>query len=107
MAMFGGGDYAEVARWLQNFVVCHAKRVNARVEGVVDATGAREGRSYGVRLRLGDRLLPPADEAPVELAYGDVASDRGSLAWCGELAARVRSLAGGFVGASQGSRQSA
>jgi hypothetical protein len=105
--MFSGGDYEEVARWLRNFVVSHGKRENLRVEGVVDAVGAREGKSYGVRLRLGERLLPPADAAPVELGYADVAGNRGSLAWCNELAARVRRLARGFAEASQPSRPSA
>jgi len=105
--MFSGGDYAEVARWLQNFVASHAKRENLRVEGVVDAVGPRAGKSYGVRLRLGARLLPPADEAPIDLAYRDVAANRGSLVWCTELAARVRGLAGGFAEASRRSRQSA
>ena len=58
--MFSGGDYSEVGRWLWNFVEAHAKRENLRVEALVDAAGAREGKSYGVRLRLAERLLPPA-----------------------------------------------
>ena len=56
--MFSGGDYDEVARWLENFVRAHAKRENLRVEAVVETEGAREGQSYGVRLRLGEDLRP-------------------------------------------------
>ena len=91
--MFGGGDYAEVARWLGNFVTSHAKRENLRVEAVLEAEGPRQGRSYGVRLRLGDALCPAADVASLELAFAEVASGRGSLIWCDALAARVRALA--------------
>jgi hypothetical protein len=94
--MFSGGEYSEVGRWLWNFVEAHAKRENLRVEALVDAAGAREGKSYGVRLRLAERLLPPADQAPVEMTYADVAAGKGQLAWCDALAANVRTLAGGF-----------
>ena len=99
--MFSGGDYAEVGRWLRNFVVSHGKREDPRVEALVDTAGAREGQSYGVRLRLGGRLLPAADEAAVELGYGEVASNRGNLVWCNELAARVRGLAKGLAADSE------
>ncbi len=105
--MFSGGDYGEVARWLGNFVTSHAKRENLRVEAVVETDGPREGASYGVRLRLGEALSPPADEAPVELPYDEVASNRGSLGWCSRLAERVRVLARGFSPAGHGSRRSA
>jgi len=91
--MFSGGDYAEVARWLTNFVTSHAKRENPHVEAAVDTQGDREGRSYGVRLLLGSALEPPADRAPVELAFEEVASRRGELAWCQALATRVRERA--------------
>ena len=91
--MFSGGDYEEVGRWVSNFVVSHAKRENVRVEGVVETEGPREGKSYGLRLRLGERLLPPAGEAPVELPYLEVAEQRGSMAWCAALAGRIRGLA--------------
>ena len=94
--MFSGGDYSEVGRWLWNFVEAHAKRENLRVEALVDAAGAREGKSYGVRLRLAERLLPPADQAPVEMTYAEVAAGRGQIAWCDALALHVRTLAGGF-----------
>jgi hypothetical protein len=91
--MFSGGSYEDVARWLANFVRSHAKREDLRVEAVLEAAGPREGASYGVRLRLGERLLPLPDQPPLELPYREVADNRGSLAWCGALAARVRALA--------------
>lgn len=91
--MFSGGDYEEVARWLGNFVVSHAKRESLSVEAALDAEGAREGKSYGVRLRLGERLLPAPGQPPIELSYREVADSRGSLAWCSALAARIGSLA--------------
>ena len=91
--MFSGGSYEDGARWLANFVRSHAKREDLRVEAVLEAQGPREGTSYGVRLRLGERLLPPLEQPPVELSYREVADNRGSLAWCGALAARIRALA--------------
>jgi hypothetical protein len=91
--VFSGGSYEEVTRWLQNFVLSHAKRESPRLEAVVEAEGEREGKSYGVRLRLGDRLLPPQNSPPIELAYPEVAEGKGSLGWCEALAKRVRSLA--------------
>ena len=105
--MFSGGDYEEVGRWLANFVAAHAKRENARVEAVADTAGARQGKSYGVRVRLGKRLMPPPDQSPLELSFGEVADGRGQLAWCNELAARVRGLAAAFAAANQPSRQRA
>ena len=64
--MFSGGDYHEVARWLENFVNSHAKREDPRAEAVLDTEGPREGTSYGVRVRLGfgeqaARLQTPHD----------------------------------------------
>lgn len=103
--MFAGGDYDEVARWLRNFATAHAKRENARVEVAVDVAEPRIGTSYGLRLRLGERLLPPADAAPVELAYADVAAGRGSLAWCESLAQRLRALAAAFTTSADESRR--
>jgi hypothetical protein len=85
--MFSGGDYHEVARWLENFVNSHAKREDPRAECVLDTDGPREGTSYGVRVRLGERLSPE-----IELPFTDPASKRGSLAWCQQLADRVRGL---------------
>ena len=88
--MFSGGDYEEVGRWLWNFVTSHAKREDARVEAVVETEGPREGVSYGVRLRLGERLYPPPDVPPLELSYAEVARERGGLGWCSALADRIR-----------------
>ncbi len=105
--MFSGGDYEEVARWLRNFVTSHAKREDLRAEAVVEAGGPREGRSYGVRLRLGEALRPPAGEQPIELGYDEVARDRGSLNWCAALAERVRALAREPSRAGVGSGRSA
>ncbi|HTY76447.1 MAG TPA: hypothetical protein VMI34_01410 [Candidatus Bathyarchaeia archaeon] len=85
--MFGGGDYHEVARWLENFATSHAKREDPRAESALDAGRPREGVSFGVRVRLGEQLSPE-----IELAFSDVASHRGSLAWCQALADRVRGL---------------
>jgi hypothetical protein len=91
--MFSGGEYHEVARWLRNFVTAHAKRENLRAEAVVESEGAREGQSFGVRLRLGEGLAPAPPAPPLELAFSEVAQQRGSLAWCHGLADRVRGLA--------------
>jgi hypothetical protein len=81
---FSGGGYEEVARWLWNFVTAHAKRVNPRVEVLLDAEDEREGRSYGVRFRLGAHVSPV-----MELDYKEVADHRGSLAWGKALAERT------------------
>ena len=86
--MFSGGDYAEVERWLRMFVNSHAKRVDPRIEAVIEAGDEREGKSYGVRLRFRDRVSPL-----VEIAYAEAAANRGSLAWGRALADRVKSLA--------------
>ena len=85
--MFSGGDYHEVARWLENFATSHAKREDLRAECVLDTDGPREGRSYGLRVRVADRL-----SSEVELPFADVAAGRGSMAWCQSLADRVRGL---------------
>jgi len=105
--MFSGGDYDEVGRWLWNFTTAHAKRENLRAEARVDSEGPRAGRSYGLRLTLGEQLAPPAGAPPLELSFADVAAGRGHLAWCDDLAARVRSLARGLSGAGQTTRQTA
>lgn len=86
--MFSGGTYDEVARWLRNFLTSHAKRVNPRVEVVLEDDDERKGKSYGVHLRLGSHVSPL-----VGLDFRDVAANRGSLAWCAALAERVRQLA--------------
>ena len=86
--MFSGGTYDEVARWLRNFLTSHAKRVSPRVEVVLDAGDAREGKSYGARLRVGARVSPV-----VEFDFHEVAEKRGGLAWCAERAERTKALA--------------
>jgi hypothetical protein len=86
--VFSGGTYHEVARWLWNFLTSHAKRVDPRVEVVVESTDQRAGKSYGVRLRLGRHLGPI-----IEFAFREVADNRGNLVWCTRLAERTTSLA--------------
>ena len=86
--MFSGGSYEEVARWLNNFLLAHAKRENPRIEVELDAGDEREGKSYDARLRLGEKL-----SRPLELDYKEVADNRGSLAWGRAMAERVRALA--------------
>ena len=86
--MFSGGTYQEVARWLRNFLTAHAKRVDPHVEAVLDDDDRREGKSYGLRLRLGRRLSPL-----LELDFREVADNRGTLAWCAGLAERTQGLA--------------
>ena len=86
--MFSGGSYDEVARWLHNFLLAHAKRENPRVEVESESGDERQGKSYAARLRLGDKLSPP-----IELDYKEVADNRGSLAWGRAMAERTRALA--------------
>jgi hypothetical protein len=105
--MFSGGDYEEVARWLGNFAASHAKRENPKAEAVLEAEGPREGSSYGLRLRLGERLMPAPGQPPLELPFREVADNRGSLAWCSALAARIRSVARELSEAERGSLKSA
>jgi hypothetical protein len=85
---FSGGSYGEVRRWVWNFLTSHAKRVDPRIEVELDADDAREGVSYGARLRLGTKATKLID-----LDYKDVAANRGSLAWCVALAERTKDLA--------------
>jgi hypothetical protein len=86
--VFSGGTYPEVARWLWNFLTAHAKRVDPRIEVVLDAEGEREGKSYGARLSFRRQV-----GATIEFEFRDVADNRGSLAWCSALAERTKSLA--------------
>ena len=104
---FSGGDYEDVGRWLENFATSHAKRESPRVEATVDTAGAHEGHSYGLSLRLDERRLPAPGDAPLDFAYSDVAQRRGSMAWCAELAERVRGLARRLVEQERGARKSA
>jgi hypothetical protein len=95
--MFSGGDYEEVTRWLANFATAHAKRENVRAEVEIDTAGPREGTSYGIHARIGAAVAPAPGEPPVELSFAEVATGRGSLAWCDALAARVRALVRGLA----------
>jgi hypothetical protein len=92
--VFSGGTYEEVARWLRNFLASHAKREHPRVEVVMDDDEALQGRAYRAWLRLGDR-----SSEPLELGYREVADQRGTLAWCADLAARTRAQARGLLAA--------
>ena len=85
--MFSGGDYHEVARWLENFATSHAKREDLRAECVLDTDGPREGTSYGLSVRVADRF-----SSEIEILFTDVAAGRGGMAWCQSLADRVRGL---------------
>src|SRR5512141_3200480 len=86
--MFSGGDYHEVARWLEHFATSHAKREDLRAECVLDTDGPRERASYGLRVRVADRL-----SSEIEVPFADAAVNRGGMAWCQSLADRVRGLA--------------
>jgi hypothetical protein len=83
--VFSGGSYDEVARWLKMFLNSHAKREHPRVEAALDDEDARENVSYAARLVLGDRTSPL-----MEFDYKTVAAHRGELAWCTDLARRIR-----------------
>ncbi len=91
--MLLGGSYEEMARWLWNFATSHAKRESPRVEAVVETPEEREGKSYGLRLRVDERSLPRLDQPPIEFAYSEVAEGKGSFAWCEALANRIRAWA--------------
>jgi hypothetical protein len=86
--MFSGGSYDDVSRWLGNFLTVHAKREDPRMEVVLDSGGDLEGQAYRARARFGERF-----SEPMTFEYRDVADNRGTLAWCAALAARVRDLA--------------
>ncbi|MCI0549057.1 MAG: hypothetical protein L0027_17475 [Candidatus Rokubacteria bacterium] len=105
--MFSGGSYEEVGRWLWNFVLSHAKREDGRIEAEVDTSGPHEGKSYGVRLRLGERREPPFGAPALEFPYPLVAEQRGHLAWCQSLAQDVRAVARKVLAAEIGARRSA
>ena len=96
-AVFSGGTYPEVARWLWNFLTAHAKRVDPRFEVILDSEDEREGKSYGARLSFLRHLGPT-----LEFEYRDVADNRGTLAWCSALAERTKTLARELVAATRG-----
>jgi hypothetical protein len=83
--MFSGGSYEEVARWLKMFLNSHAKREHPRIEAVLEDDDVREGVSYVARLHFEGRTSPL-----MEFDYKEVAAHRGELAWCADLAQRVR-----------------
>ena len=82
---FSGGSYEDVARWLDNFLLSHAKREQLRTEVELETGDEREGKSYAGRFRLGEMV-----SEPIEFEYRTVAERRGELAWCRELAERTR-----------------
>ena len=82
---FSGGTYDEVARWLHNVLLSHAKRENIHAEVELESGDEREGKSYAARVRLGDHVSDP-----IEFDYRTVADHRGELQWCRELAERAR-----------------
>jgi hypothetical protein len=86
-------DYHETGTWLAGFVRSHAKRESPRIEALLDTGGAREGRSYGVRLTLDGRAAPPPGSPPIELDFREVADGRPRFAWCAALGERVRASA--------------
>ena len=88
--MFAGGSYEEVGRWLLGFVNSHAKRESPRVVGIVEAGDERAGKTFGVRLRLGEECEPPIEQPAIQLSFEEVSSGKGSLAWCQSQGARVR-----------------
>ena len=83
-------DYHETGTWLAGFLRSHAKRESPRIEVILESAGAREGRSYGVRLSLGGRLHPAPGSQPIELDFGEVATGRTRFAWCAALGERIR-----------------
>ena len=86
-------SYHDTSRWLGGFVRSHAKLESSRIEVLVDDTGARAGRSYGVRLTLDGRVHPPPDSPPIELEFRQVAEGRPRFSWCASLGERVRAAA--------------
>ena len=63
----------------------HAKRVDPRMEVVMEADGERRGpRATACALRLGERPRPPAG-APLELDFATCADNAADLAWCRAL----------------------
>ena len=105
--MFSGGDYEEVRRWLHNFALSHAKRESPRIEAIVEGDGPDEGERFGVRLRLGERVLPAPGAEPLRLSYAEVRDQRGSLVWGQALAGRVREMARQLLAGESHARRSA
>src|SRR5262245_4922622 len=97
-------DYHQTGTWLVGFVRSHAKRENARIEVLVDTTGSREGRSYGIRLTLDDRISPSPEAPPIELTFQEVAEGRTRFAWCAALGERIRAIARETLGTTRSVR---
>jgi hypothetical protein len=97
-------DYHETGVWLEGFVRSHAKRENARIEVLVDASGPREGRSYGIRLTLDGRTIPSPEAPPIELTFQEVAEGRSRFAWCAALGERMRTTARELIGTTSSVR---
>jgi hypothetical protein len=83
--VFSVGTSEGVGRWLWNFLTSHAKRENPRAEVILDGGAEAEGRSYGVRFRLGNEV-----SSVLKVDYREVADNRGNLAWCQVWADRAR-----------------
>ncbi len=91
--MFAGGSYEEVGRWLLGFVNSHVKHESPRVEGIVESGDERAAKSFGVRLRVGERFHPPLDQPAIEYSFAEVSAGKGSFAWCHDQALRARGWA--------------
>jgi hypothetical protein len=94
-------DYPETGIWLEGFVRSHAKRESSRIEALLDSGGAREGRSFGIRLDLDGRTAPPPGSPPIELDFRGVAEGRARFAWCAALGERVRASARELLAAAR------
>jgi hypothetical protein len=105
--MGGGGEREEAERWLRNFVASHAKRESPQVETSVALSGSGDQSRYSVSLGVGERRAPSPGEAPLELSVAEIAQGQHRLAWCEGLAARVRGMARGLLGAEGMERRSA
>ena len=96
-------DYDETGQWLASLARSHAKREDPRVEVLLDAGDAREGRSYALRLALEAHGTPVRTSAPVELAFSEAAEGRTRFAWCQAFGERIRALARELLGAPRAS----
>jgi hypothetical protein len=95
-------DYPETGAWLLSLARSHAKREDPRIEAQLEASGPREGRSYGLRLALGDRTAPPPGSPPLELEFREVVDGRTRFAWCMAFGERVQTVARELVAAAPG-----
>jgi len=94
-------DYHETGAWLLSFSRSHAKREDSRIEALLESGGAREGRAYGLRLSLGNRVEPPPGSPPIELEFREVAEGRTRFAWCAALGERLQTVARALLGGAQ------